>query len=335
MSPQPANRKRRVAVAIGDPAGIGCEVALKALTRPEIRDACDAVIVGDAWLVDQCNNNFGTGHKLQVVDTLADARWGGDALPVLNVPRVKREDFRFGTIDAANGHALLAYAEAAIRAAQQGDVDSVVAAPQNETSVNRAGVKFSGYPGFVAGITGTPEDDVFMLLTSVRFYIAHVTLHVSMRQAIEMIKRPRVLKAIRATDAAMRRMGVAKPRIAVSGLNPHASEHGMWGSEEKEEISPAVEAARQDGIDVTGPIGADVMLSRGGYDAYVVMVHDQGHIPGKLDVGTAGFCIGTPVLFGSVAHGSAHDIAGKGTADPASLINAIGWATGIRAPAGA
>src|SRR5690349_3669667 len=106
MSAQTATRKQRIAVAIGDPAGIGCEVALKALTRSEIRDACDAVIVGDAWLIDQCNSNFGTGHKLQVVETLAEARWGGDALPVLNVPRLKREGFRFGAIEAANGHAL-------------------------------------------------------------------------------------------------------------------------------------------------------------------------------------------------------------------------------------
>lgn len=330
-------RKRRVAVAIGDPAGIGCEVALKALTQPDIRNACDAVIVGDAWLVDLCNRRFGTGHKLQVVDSLADLRWGGDTLPVLNVPRLDQSGFEFGAVEAANGHALLAYAETAIRAAQQGAVDCVIAAPQNETSVNRAGIKFDGYPGFVARVTGTPEDDVFMLLISTRFRIAHVTLHVSMRQAIELVRRARVLKVIRATDAAVRRMGIAQPRIAVSGLNPHASEHGLFGTEEAEEIAPAIEEARQAGIDVTGPIGADVMLARGGYDAYVVMIHDQGHIPGKLDVGSAGFVIGPPVLFGSVAHGSAHDIAGKGTADPASLINAIGWATGIRAgaPAGA
>jgi 4-hydroxy-L-threonine phosphate dehydrogenase PdxA len=333
MSALHESRKRRVAVSIGDPAGIGCEVALKALMRPDIRNACDAVIVGDAWLVDLCNRRFGTGHKLQVVDSLDKLKWGGDALPVLDVPRRAQSGFEFGAIEAANGHALLAYAETAIRSAQQGAVDCVIAAPQNETSVNRAGIKFDGYPGFVARVTGTPEDDVFLLLISVRFRIAHVTLHVSMRQTIELIRRARIVKAILATDAAVRRMGIARPRIAVSGLNPHAGEHGLFGTEEAEEIEPAIEEARRAGIDATGPLGADVMLSRGGYDAYVVMTHDQGHIPGKLDVGSAGFCIGTPVLFGSVAHGSAHDIAGKGTADPASLTNAISWATGIRADA--
>ena len=324
--------RKKIAVAIGDPAGIGCEIALKALARTEIQNGCDAVLVGDAWLIESSIERFGVDLPVRVVDSPGALRFDGSALEVLNVPALEKATFEYGTTTAKNGHALLAYARTAIELALAGRVDCVIAAPQNETSVHQAGVKFSGYPGFVATTTDTPEDEVFLMLTSINFRITHVTLHVSMREAIELVTHDRVLRAVRATDRALREMGNPKPRIAVSGLNPHAGEHGLFGREEIDIIGPAVESAKLAGIDASGPMGADVMLARGGFDAYVVMVHDQGHIPGKLERGTAGFCIGAPILFGSVAHGSAHDIAGKGRADPANIVNAICWATGIPQP---
>jgi len=153
----------------------------------------------------------------------------------------------------------------------------------------------------------------------------HATLHVSVRRAIELLTRERIGRAIRAADAALRRIGVARPRIAVSGLNPHAGEGGLFGDDEIERIAPAIEDARRDGVQVEGPVGADVLLGRAGYDAFVVMTHDQGHIAAKLLAPrrTAGLTIGTPVLFSSVAHGTAYDIAGKDLAQPDAIVEAI------------
>lgn len=326
MSAAQSSSKKKIAIAIGDPAGIGCEVVLKALKRPEIRAICDAVIVGDAWLVHHCNQALGIGCELRSVDSNSELRFDGMALDVLNVPARDQSGFKFGVVDADNGTALIEYAGAAIRLAQEGIVDSALGAPHNQTSVRRAGISFDGYPGFVARQTGTPEDDVFLLLASKSYCICHVTLHLPVRAAIERIRRANVLKAISATDTALRKMGLPEPRIAVSGLNPHAGENGLFGREEIEEIAPAIVEAKAAGVNVAGPFGADVMFVQGGYDGYVVMLHDQGHIPGKLEPGSAGFYAGAPVLFGSVAHGSAHDIAGKGIADPSSMVNALRWA---------
>jgi 4-hydroxy-L-threonine phosphate dehydrogenase PdxA len=306
---------RRIAIAIGDPAGIGLEVTLKALARPEIAERCRAVLVGDAALIERGNALFKTNLRF------------GDRVEVLHVPCLDLASFRPGAVSADCGRALIAYAETAIRLAGDGKVDGVIAAPQNQTSVNRAGIPFDGYSGLLARTLGLPDDDVFLMTASERFKIAHVTTHVSIRDALDLVTCPRVLKVIRAADEALRRMGAAAPRIGVSGLNPHAGEHGLWGTEEEREIGPAIKKARAAGLDAQGPFGADVMLAHGGYDAYVVMLHDQGHIPVKLEPGGAGFSIGAPILFATVAHGSAHDIAWQGVADPLSMANAIRWST--------
>jgi 4-hydroxy-L-threonine phosphate dehydrogenase PdxA len=155
--------------------------------------------------------------------------------------------------------------------------------------------------------------------------IAHVTLHRSVRAAIAEITRARVENVLRATDAALRRLGIASPNICVSGLNPHAGENGLFGREEIEIIKPAIETVAAEGISVAGPVGADIMFHRKGFDVFVVMLHDQGHIAAKVLAPHAvvALTIGVPILFASVAHGSAHDIAGKGVASPAAMIEAI------------
>jgi 4-hydroxy-L-threonine phosphate dehydrogenase PdxA len=204
-------------------------------------------------------------------------------------------------------------------------VEAVVAAPQNETSIAAAGVAFDGYPSFVARETGADPHDVFLMLCFGERRIVHTTLHVGVAEAVRLITRERVERAIRATDTALKRLGIAAPKIAVSGLNPHAGEGGLFGREEIEIISPAIAAAGSANIDVSGPFGADTMFHKSGFDAFIVMLHDQGHITAKLLAPnqTAGLTIGTPILFSSVAHGSAHDIAGKGVASPAAMIEAI------------
>jgi len=213
----------------------------------------------------------------------------------------------------------------AINAALEGQIDAVVAAPQTELAIKQAGIEFDGYPSFVARCTGVPEDDVFLMFCFDDKRIVHTTLHVGLRRALELITPDRVGKVIACAHETLRRLGIDRPRIAVAGVNPHASEQGMFGDEEARIVEPVIAEAQKAGIDVEGPFGADTMFHRSGVDAFVVMYHDQGHIAAKLLARNrvAGLVLGTPVLFSSVAHGSALDIAGQNRATPEAVVEAV------------
>lgn len=280
----------KIAIATGDPAGIGPEISAKAARDPRVLRICE---------------------------------------PVLIESSLKASEVKVGKVAAAHGRAALEAARIAIRGALAGEYHAVVAAPHTQTSIDAAGIAFDGYPSFVAKTCGfAPEAGILMLCFRWQkrdIRIAHVTLHSSVSDAIH-LSIDKVGRVIRATSDALKKMGVEKPRIAVSGLNPHAS-----GVEEEKIIRPAIEAAKRQAT-VDGPIGADTLIQREGYDAYVVMLHDQGHVAAKLLApnGAAALTIGTPVLFSSVAHGSALDIAGKGRADPSAMVEAITRLVGRR-----
>jgi 4-hydroxythreonine-4-phosphate dehydrogenase len=303
---EPVTSKPRIAIAIGDPAGIGPEIALKAALNRAVREFCEPVIVGDREVLARYAHTLRKSAPDGIVDVGA-----------MNVNFLTP-----GESDASCGRAILEYAGKAVDMATAGEVDAVVACPQTQSSIKSAGIEFDGYPSYVARRTGTDPDDVFMMLMSDRLRIVHVTLHLGIRAALDLIDGPRIVRTLKAADTALKRIGIAAPRIAVSGINPHAGEGGLFGSEEIEIVAPAIEAARAEGINAEGPFGADTMYLDESYDAYAVMYHDQGHIPAKLlgFTGTAAFAVGTPILFSSVAHGSALDIAGKGKADPSALI---------------
>lgn len=275
--------KPRIAIATGDPAGIGPEISAKAARL--VRNICE---------------------------------------PVLIESSLKRSEVKVGKVAAAHGRATLEAAEKAIRGAMAGEYHAVVAAPHTQESIAAAGIAFDGYPSFVAKTCGfAPEAGILMLCFRWRgreIRISHVTLHASVARAIN-LTIDKVGRTVRATSDALMKMGIERPRIAVSGLNPHGV-----GEEEEKIIRPAIKG-RAD-----GPFGADTLLQREGYDAYVVMLHDQGHVAAKLLApnGAAGLTIGTPILFSSVAHGSALDIAGKGRADPAAMVEAITRLVGRR-----
>jgi len=303
--------KPRVAIATGDPAGIGPEISLKAARDPAVLEVCRPVLVGDRAVLELHARTCGLtldGIELLPVE---------QALPAL------------GTVAPSHGRAALAAAEKAIRAALEGRFAAVVGAPHTEAAIHAAGIDFDGYPSFVARVCGlAPEDGVLMLCFShgereVR--IAHVTLHTSVRSALEMITVAKVARTVRAVRDALVKLGIAQPRIAVSGLNPHAGESGAFGREEIEVIDPALEQARREGIAADGPVGADTLVQRAGYDAYIVMLHDQGHVAAKALAPRriAAVTVGTPVLFSSVGHGSALDIAGQGRADAGAMREAI------------
>lgn len=326
----------RVAISTGDPAGIGPEVGLKTALDPAVTAMCLPIVVGDPVVLARHALASSLSERFHVITDVSDARWPGP-VNVLSAPMPDVDKFEFGTHGAACGLGALASARRAIKAALAGEVDAVVAAPQNETSVHAAGIEFDGYPSFVARETGTDRNDVFLMLCFGDRRIVHTTLHVSVAEAVRLVTRERVNRVIRAADSALKRLGVHAPKIFVGGLNPHAGEGGLFGREEIEIISPAIESARSAGIDVMGPFGADTMFHKTGCDAFIVMLHDQGHITAKLLApnATAGLTIGTPILFSSVAHGSAFDIAGKNQASPAAMIEAIRRLVGAPAKAAA
>jgi 4-hydroxythreonine-4-phosphate dehydrogenase len=315
----------RIAIATGDPAGIGPEIALKAALDARVRSLCRPLLVGDPAVVQLHARAAGLSPDLKVVQKAADADWSNGAVNLLDARDGSNVAVKIGTVDAAYGRASLASASRAIKAALSNDVDAVVAAPQTERSIAAAGIAFDGYPSFVARETGTPVNDVYLMICFDQSRIVHATLHVSVREAVALITPERVERAIRITDASLKKLGIPRPKIFVSGLNPHAGEDGLFGSEEREIIAPAIARTVKDGIEASGPFGADTMFRKKGCDAFIVMLHDQGHIAAKLQAfnRTAGLSIGSPILFSSVAHGSAHDIAGKGQADPGAIIEAV------------
>jgi 4-hydroxythreonine-4-phosphate dehydrogenase len=303
-----------VAIATGDPGGIGPEISLKAALDPRVLAMCRPVVIGDRGVLEV--HAAACGLSLEKMDLVERLQLGPGEL-------------RLGEIHAAHGRAALDSAETAIRGALEGKYDAVVAAPHTESAIHAAGFEFDGYPSFVAKIAGlAPEDGMLMLCfehqgREVR--IAHVTLHASVSKALGLITSKTVLKTIRAVAETLKRLGIEEPKIAVSGVNPHAGEGGLFGDEEKRFIVPAIQNAKGQNLDVEGPIGADTLIQRAGYDAYVVMLHDQGHVAAKLLAPNriAALTIGTPVLFSSVAHGAALDIAGKNRADAGAMVEAI------------
>ncbi len=319
------SEKATIAIPVGDPAGIGPEISLKAALDPKVRAACNPILVSDLDLLERHAELCGISTGFHEVPRVADADWSDLRVNVLQCPQPQMAMLMLGQVNADAGRASIAFCRAAVQAALAGEVDAVVAAPQHETSIAQAGIKYDGHPSFVARETGTGEDDVFMMLCFGDMKIAHVTLHQSVRQAISAITRDKVERVIRVTARTLESLGIAWPKIAVSGINPHAGEGGLFGDEEIEIVAPAIDAACAHGIAVSGPFGADTMFHIKGIDAFIVMLHDQGHIAAKLLApnATAALTIGTPILFSSVAHGSAHDIAGQGIADPTAMIDAI------------
>jgi 4-hydroxy-L-threonine phosphate dehydrogenase PdxA len=301
----------RVALAIGDPAGIGPEISLKAARDPEVRALCDPVLVGSREVLAM--------HAAPC----------GIALGELYIHDLKHAPPRVGAVAPEHGRAALEAAAVAIKGALAGKYDAVVGAPHTEAAIHAAGIRFDGYPSFVARLCGLPADEATLMLcfehAGREVRIAHVTLHASVRQALGLITAPRIIRTLRATERALKALGVARPRIAVSGVNPHAGEAGAFGREEIEVIAPALAELQRAGMSVDGPYGADTLLARADYDAYVVMLHDQGHVPAKMLAPNraAALTIGTPVLFSSVGHGSALDIAGQGKADASAMREAI------------
>jgi 4-hydroxythreonine-4-phosphate dehydrogenase len=298
----------RLVVSSGDPAGIGPEVTVKALARSEVRSLAEICVVGDPEVLSRTANQLG----LPLPDRIEAAGEGTNV--------------EIGKLSAAAGAAAVAAVRRAVELVQRGDYGGLVTAPINKEALQLAGFAWPGHTELLADLTAA--GDVRMLLVSDRLKVVHVTTHRSLRAAIEACTRDRVLRTIELAAEAGLRLGHRAPRIGVAGLNPHAGEGGLFGEEELREITPAVEAARAAGLEVSGPWPADTLFwraTRGEFDFLVATYHDQGHIPVKL----GGFDEGVNVTLGlpfprtSVDHGTAFDIAGRGVARWQSMAAAI------------
>jgi 1,2-dihydroxy-3,5-cyclohexadiene-1,4-dicarboxylate dehydrogenase len=301
----------KLALALGDPHGIGPEIALKALAALPALQRPDITVYGPRLALEAAAATCGLAGLLPELVHVEAGTLPGPLRP--------------GTVDAAAGAAAVAAATAALQACQRGSPAAVIACPHHETAIHQAGIAFSGYPSLVAKVCGLREDEVFLLLVGGGLRIVHVTLHESVQAALARLGADLVVRATRAGIRACALLGVPQPRVGLFGINPHASEGGLFGEEDARIVVPAAELLRGEGHRIDGPFGADTLLARRGHDLYVAMLHDQGHIPVKLLAPNAAsaLSIGGDVLLSSVGHGSAMDIAGRDMADPTALLRTI------------
>jgi 4-hydroxythreonine-4-phosphate dehydrogenase len=314
-----------IAVTMGDPAGIGPEIVARTFADPGFGDEGGALVVGDPAMLERAVRLLGLLLGVNAIHEPEEAALEPGAVDVLAVGELP-DDLPFGELDARAGDAAFRYVEKATELARSGRVGAIATAPLNKEAMHLAGHKYPGHTEILAGLTGT-EDYAMMLVTD-ELRVIHISTHVSLRDAIERVRPERELAVIRLAHGSMQKLGVDNPRVAVAGLNPHAGENGLFGTEDAERIAPAIEEARTEGIEASGPHPPDTVLMRarrGAFDIVVVQYHDQGHIPVKLmgfDTGV-NVTVGLPFFRTSVDHGTAFDIAGTGEADHASMRAAI------------
>lgn len=321
------NKKPIIGITMGDAAGIGPEIIVKALSLREINRVCHPVVIGDGQAMNMAIKLLDSSVQIHSIEEVSEAKFVFGTINVVDLHNIHVEDLKIGQVQAMAGKASVEYVQKAVELALQGKIDAITTAPINKEAMNKAGYDYSGHTEILAQLTNTK--DYAMVLQAGSMRVIHVTTHVSLRQACDLIKKDRVLEVIGIAHKAMLDMGIKEPRIAVSGLNPHAGEAGLFGREEIEEIAPAIEAAEKIGINAKGPFPPDTVFLRtynGEFDIAVAMCHDQGHIATKM-VGFAigvNFTVGLPIIRTSVDHGTAYGLARLklGTADPRSLIEA-------------
>ncbi len=311
---------KRIAITMGDPAGVGPEIVLKALKNPDVQGLCRFVIIGDLSVLERVVEEMNLPFDQEMVEFID-----------MNI--IKETGFDRNRPAALNGIASVSYIKKAIELALTGYVDAIVTAPVSKEALNMAGFKWPGHTEMLAELTNT--EDYAMMFYSDRLKLVLVTIHTALRDVPDLIKKGKILKTIILARNACDMMDIEHPLIAVAGLNPHAGESGMFGYEEVKEIIPAVKEAQAMGIPVSGPYPADTLFYRaykGEFDMIVCMYHDQGLVPLKMVAfdKAVNVTVGLPIIRTSPDHGTAYEIAWKGIADPSSMIEAIKLAVRMR-----
>ena len=331
-----------IGITMGDPASIGPEITAKALSDPSVYERCKPLVVGDVPVMEEALKITGLSGKLKIhtIGDVSEALFEYGTIDVCHMGMVDMDKLQRGKVSAMAGNAAFQYVKKVIGLAMDHKIDATVTNALNKEAMNLAGHHYYGHTEIYADYTGTRM--YTMMLAHENLRVVHVSTHVSLREACDRVKKDRILEVIRIAHQACRRLGISQPKIGVAGLNPHSGENGMFGREEIEEITPAIQAARDEGIQADGPVPPDTVFSkaRGGwYDIVVAMYHDQGHIPLKVvgfvynqeeqkwdAVAGVNITLGLPIIRASVDHGTAFDQAGTGLASELSLTNAMDYA---------
>ncbi len=330
-----------IAITMGDPAGIGPEIIIKALSLEETYEKCRPLVTGDAnimqWAVDQMESDL----KIHRIASVKEALFELGTIDVYDLACIDMETFQPGVLQNQCGHAAFISVTTAIQLAMENEVDATVTAPLNKEALHNAGHNFDGHTEIYAHYTHTKK--YAMLLADEHLRVIHVSTHVPLRVACDRVKKDRIIEVTELIHDACKQFGIENPRIGIAGLNPHASDGGLFGWEEEKEIAPAVEELLQRGFNVDGPVPPDSLFAKarcGKYDGCVAMYHDQGHIPfkvvgfqwdketGKMEAAKGvNITLGLPIIRVSVDHGTAFDVAGKGIASPDAMLLSIDYAT--------
>lgn len=330
-----------LAITMGDPAGIGPEIIIRALRDPQVYEKCRPLVTGDAAVMRRAADLLGGDLQVRAIGQVSEARFEPGTVDVIDLHCIDIDSLRYGEVQAQCGNAAFVSIRKAIDLAMNDEVDGTVTAPLNKAALNLAGHHFDGHTEIYATFTGTKK--YAMLLADEFLRVIHVSTHVPLRRACDLVRKERIIEVTELIDDACRQFGIEHPRIGIAGLNPHASDSGLFGTEEAEEIEPAVAELRSRGFDAVGPIPPDTLFAKarcGQYDGCVAMYHDQGHIPfkvvgfnwnqttGKMDsVKGVNITLGLPIIRVSVDHGTAFDVAGKGIASEDAMLLSIDYAS--------
>ncbi len=325
--------KQRIAIPMGDPAGIGPEIVAKAVASPEVSEAADCVVIGDRAVMENAVRITGMNLYIHIIqegnedaDLISQCNFGSNVLNLIDLANVDQSRFAFGQVSGMCGRAAYECIEKSIRLAMARQVDAVATPPINKEALRAGGIPYIGHTEIFGALTGT-EDPLTMFETR-GMRVFFLTRHVSMRDMLDLIRKDRIMDYVKRCTRALAKLGVTGGTMAVAALNPHGGEHGLFGTEEMTQIAPAVEELQREGYDVAGPIPADSVFhqaAEGKYNSVLSLYHDQGHIAAKtLDFErTIAVTNGMPILRTSVDHGTAFDIAGTGKASAVSMIEAI------------
>lgn len=335
------NMLPKLAITMGDPAGIGPEIIIKALENKRIYYQCKPLVTGDAKVMENAARQLNSSLKINPIKEVKDAKFEYGVIDVIDLECVDMSTFKQGEVQVQCGNTAFLAVRKAIDLAMANEVDGTVTAPLNKEALNLAGHHYDGHTEIYAHFTGTKK--YAMLLADATMRVIHVSTHVSLREACDRVKKDRIIEVTELINDACKQFGIENPRIGIAGLNPHASDNGLFGWEEEKEIIPAVNELKAQGYCVEGPVPPDTLFAKakcGKFDGCVAMYHDQGHIPfkvvgfqwdaktGKMESAQGvNITLGLPIIRVSVDHGTAFDVAGKGIASPSAMLLSIDYAT--------